>query len=429
MNFDAQMRPLPRILVVVVFLYAASFIKFFDRDPLSAQVGPQGPIELAILVGIVVTLFMAFHRYGWKLVLPPSAKAFVAFGAVALLSSVFSFYPMLSFAKGLSFILVCGIAVALSSVLGPVRVVKYLYYSIVIILAIDLFVKLASGGPLFEIDDYTGRTRLFLFGFYPTLLGELTAVTSLSGFLLSKRPPLYCQVFLFGLNIAADSRTSSTLLVILLLAIWLATVRPNPRLIFFLCCCLGCGLALVIWVSIYMKDRPTDDVASISRPFYGDTVDDDLTSLNGRTDVWNAAAPVIGHSLFLGYGLGGARDVLVHNTSQNWVAGDAHNAGIELVLAAGFPAVVVFFFGWAGAVRRAWRSLGSKRVAALALYAFIAGFGLVAPNLTNLQALCTFLIITTDATVCMELYPSRYRKPLATVAPLGKEPLANPVSS
>jgi len=427
MSIDTQIRSSHRILILCMFLYAASLIKYFDRDPLSAQVGPQGPIELAVLVGIVVTLLMAFRRHSWKLVLPPSAKAFLAFGAIALVSSVFSFYPLLSFAKGLSFILVCGIALAVSSVLGPVRVMKYLYYSIVIILAIDLFVKLAGAAPLLEIDDYTGRTRLFLFGFYPTLLGELSAVTLLVGFLLSKRPPLYSQVFLFGMNVAADSRTGSTLLVAILLAIWFASVRLTPRLV-SLCCGVASLLAVVMLVWSQTNYRNSADLASMIRPLYGDKVADDVSSLNGRTEVWNAATPVIEHSIFLGYGLGGARDVLVKNTTWG-VAGDAHNAVIELILGGGFPAVFVFLFGWAGAAKRAWRSRGSLRIRALGLYAFIAGFGIVAPNLTNLQALSTFLIITIDTMVCTESTSSCTRERAARILRLHKEPLENPAGT
>jgi O-antigen ligase/polysaccharide polymerase Wzy-like membrane protein len=393
-----------------MFLYAVSLIKFFDRNPLSSQVGPQGPIELALVVIIILTLMLAVWRHDRIMVVTPSAKAFAAFGVIAVASSVFSFYPLLSVAKGLSFVLVCMIAIMASSAFGSARVIKHLYYSITIILAIQLLVKLAGGGPLLDIDDYSGRARLALFGLHPTLLGELSATTLLSSFLLPKKPPLYCQVFLFAMNIVADSRTGCTLLVVVLLAIWLASVRPNPRFVVLLCCCLGSLLALVLWIGMQTNYRLPVDIGLIARPLYGDTVATDIPTLNGRTDVWEAAAPVVAHSTFLGYGLGGSRDVLVNKTSWNWVAGDAHNALIDLILAGGFPAVLIFLLGWAGAARRAWRLRGPLHIGALAIYAYIAGFGIVAPNLTNLQGLSPFLIITIDAMVCAEFSLSRVRR-------------------
>ena len=178
-----------------------------------------------------------------------------------------------------------------------------------------------------------------------------------------------------------------------------------------------------------MSYGPSADVASISRPLYGDTLATDLQSLNGRTDVWDAAAPVVAHSIFLGYGLGGARDVLVNNSSWDWVAGDAHNALIDLILGGGFPALLIFVLGWTGAVRRAWRSRGPMRIRALAIYAYIAGFGIVAPNLTNLQGLSTFLIITVDAMVCAELALSRARSLERKRASFAEAFLENPAGT
>ena len=130
--------------------------------------------------------------------------------------------------------------------------------------------------------------------------------------------------------------------------------------------------------------------------------------------------------MLLGYGLGGARDVLVNHASWDWVAGDAHNAYVELILGGGFPAVLVFLLGWACAAWRAGRSHGSLRIGALAIYAYIAGFGLVSPDLTNLQALCTFLIITVDAMVGEEFAASRAQLLLASIVAASKEPLENP---
>jgi O-antigen ligase len=423
---ETKTRPSSRILMLAIFLYAASLVKFFDRDPLSPQVGPQGPIELSVLVLLALVLFVTVRRYSQRMVVPSSAKAFLLFGAIAAVSSLFSFYPLLSFAKGLGFLLACGVAILASSALRPAQVLKYLYYSIAIVLASELVVKLAGGGSLMDVDEYSGRARLSLFGLHPTLLGELSSITLLSGFLLSKRPPLYCQVFLLVMAIASGSRTGSTLLVVVVLVILSGSVRLHPPRVVSLYLGLGCVLMFLLLIVSQMNDRLSADIASITRPLYGDTLSRDVSTLSGRTDVWDAAAPALEHSVLLGYGLGGARDVLVNHASWDWVAGDAHNAYVELILGGGFPAVLVFLLGWACAAWRAGRSHGSLRIGALAIYAYIAGFGVVSPDLTNLQALCTFLIITVDAMVGEEFKASRAQPLLASIAAATKEPLENP---
>ncbi len=396
-----------------MFLYSVSLIKFYVRDPLSAQTGPQGPIELTLTILAGLTLLAAFRRRGWKLVWTPSAMAFIAFGAIAAISSAYSYYPLLSFAKGVSFILICAIAVVASSAFGSAQVVKYLYYSILIILVTGLLAKLAGGAPLLTIDEYSQRARFTMFAWHPGTLADLCAMTLLSSFLLPKRPPLVCQMFLFGVNLAAASRASTALLVVMLVSIGLLSVRFTPRVL-FLCCCLGALLTLATLVLLQMQYQPRD-VVSIGQSLYGDKIAEDLSTLNGRKEVWEVAEPLLSRSLVLGYGMDGARDVLINHTS--WDAGNTHNSLIDLILAGGFPATLVFFAGWAAAARRASRSRGFLRLGALGTYAYIAGFGIVSPNLTYLQGLASFLILTIDAMVYAE-FPVGQRAPSTYFPPI-----------
>lgn len=391
------------ILVVAMLLYSVSLVKFYVRNPLAEQTGPQGPIELSLVILAGVTLLAAFRRPRWKLWWTPSAKAFLAFGALAALSSLFSYYPLLSLLKGFSFLLVCGIAVLASSAFRTEQVIKSSYYCIVIILLIGLILKLAGSAPYLAIDGYSGRARFTMFAWHPGTLADLCAMTMLSSFLLPRRPPIWCQAFLFAINIAAASRASSAVLVLILIAIGAASVRLTPRFL-FLGCCLGAMFALAMLAAV-QKQYDYGDVVSIGQGLYGDKLDQDLTTFSGRREVWGIAQPLISHSLLLGYGLDGARNVLIQNAS--WDAGNTHNSLIDLILAGGFPATLVFLFGWAGAARRAWRSPGLLRTGAIAMYAYVACFGIVSPNLTYLQGLATFLILTIDAAVCAERSPAR----------------------
>lgn len=410
-----------------MFLYAASMMKFFDRDPLSQDVGPQGPIQLIVLMIVAIVLAVTIRRYSQRVNVPPSAKTCVAFGAIAVVSSVFSFYPLLSFSKGVAFLLACSAAILASSAFKPAEVLKYLYYSFGGILLIELVIKLTFGTPIFTVDDSTGRSNLSLVGLHPTLLGELSSITLLVGLLLPKRPPLYVQAFLFVMAVLSGSRTGSTLLLVAIVLIWFASLRLNPRLV-----SLGCGVACLLMILVIgglMSDRLTSDIAAVTRPLYGDTFSRDVSTVSGRTDVWEAAGPALSHSIILGYGLGGARDALVNNTSKYWVAGDAHNAYVELALAGGFIAVFIFLLGWAAAFWRATRIRGPVRIGAVAVYLYIAFFGVVAPDLTNLQALCTFLIITVDAMVCQEFALSRAKLVFATRSRINQQPLESPAGT
>jgi hypothetical protein len=413
--------------MVAVFLYAASTMKFFDRDPLSQQVGPQGPIQLVVLIAIILAFAVTIRRYAQRVIIPSSAYAYLTFGVFALVSSAFSFYPLLSFSKGVAFLLACAAAILACSLFRAADVIKYLYYSFTIILAAQLVIKVATGFPVLSFDETSGRTSLNLAGLHPTLLGELSSVVLLSGLLLRKRPPLYCQAFLFVMAVLSGSRTGSTLLFVAIVITWLLSVRLDPRFV-SLYCGLGCFLVLLL-IGALMSDRLSSGIVALTRPLYGDTVSRDVSSLDGRTDVWDAAAPALAHSIILGYGLGGARDALVNNTSKFWVAGDSHNAYVELALAGGLFAVLIYLTGWAVAVWRASRSRGALRVGALAVYIYIAAFGVVAPDLTNLQALCTFLIITTDALVCQELAFSRSKLAFAVPAPVNQQPLESPAGT
>jgi O-antigen ligase len=381
-----------------MFLYAVSLIKFYVRDPLTSETGPQGPIELILVTMALLILLATFHRRRWNLLLTPSAKAFIAFGTLVAVSSLFSYYPLLSFLKGLSFILVCGIAVTASSVFSAAQIIKYLYYSILILLMVGLAARIASGGPLLSIDEYSGRARFAMFAWHPGTLADLCALMLLSGLLLPKRPPIYCQLFLFAINIAAASRASSTLLIVVLISLAVIRARLTPRFL-FLCCCLGSLLTVALLLAVQKLD-PSTGIASVGQSLYGDKFDEDVATFSGRKEVWAAAAPLILHCLFLGYGMDGARDVLLKNTS--WPAGNTHNSLIDLILAGGFPAMLLFLVGCAAAVRHALQSRGFPRVCALGIYAYIAGFGLVSPNLTYLQGLASFLILTVDAMVLAE---------------------------
>jgi hypothetical protein len=387
-------RSASKLLPLALLLYATSLIKFFVRDPLGTQTGPQGPIEVLLVVAAALALVPALRHLHFRPFVTSSAKAFMLFGALAAASAIFSYDPVLSFVKAITFLMVCGIAVTASTEFSPAEVLRCFFYAVLTVLIAGLIWKLASGGPWFQIDDYSGRARFSLFALHPGSLADLAALTLLTSMVLPKRPPIYLEVLLFAVNIATAARTSSALLVLVLL-FWGATaVRLTPRT-WVLCGILASLATLTVWAGLQLRPHKSGGVGSIAESLYGDKLNEDVATLSGRTEVWNAAESLLPKSLILGFGIDGARDVLITETS--WGAGNAHNSLLELLLAGGLPATLVFLFAWAGSARRAWLSERRLRLRTLGIYGYIAAFGMTAPNLTYLQYLAVFLIILLDS--------------------------------
>lgn len=403
-------RPVPKVLVFALFFYCASLIKFFTRDPLAKETGPQGPIEFMLVVVASILLLGAARRFHHKFVFTPTAKAFLVFWALAAFSSIFSFDPWLSSIKALAFLLVSTIAIITASAYQPVDILKCFYYSVVAILLIGLPLRLASAGPLFEQDEYSGRARFTMFAWDPGTLADLCALMLLISRLLPKRPPLYLQIFLFAVNVAAGARTSTTLLVVVLLWETLAATRITPRAVM-----LWCGIAflatLALGFVVQIQEELSPDVTQAMESLYGVKLSEDATTLNGRTEVWDVAAPLLSRSFVFGYGFDGAREALVSNTS--WAAGHSHNSIIELVLTAGIPGALLFLVGWGISAKRALSAPKQVRNPILGLYAYIAIFGAVEPNLTLLQNLSVLLILILD----IGLYTGRLEANLTASAP------------
>lgn len=386
-------RPITMLLPASVLLYATSMMKFYTRDAVSTQTGPQGVIEMLLVMSSALALLPSLHALRYRPFVPSSAKAFMLFGALAAFSSAFSFDPLLSLVKAMSFLLVCGIAVTASTAFRPSRVLSLLFYAIVVVLAAGLIYKVAIGEAWFAVDQYSGRERFSLFASHPAMLADICALMLLTSIMLPKRPPAYLQIFLFAINIATTSRTSTALLVLVLLAFGGLAVRLTPQRLFFaaVLCCLA-----TVWVWIGSRDsQSSSTVGSAGQSLYGDNLESEVTSLNGRTEVWSVAGKLVSQCLILGYGIDGARDLLINETS--WSAGNAHNAILELILAGGVPAMLIFLMGWAGAARHAWLSGGILRIRTLGIFAYMFGFGLTGTNLTYEQSLAVFLIITLDS--------------------------------
>ena len=98
--------------------YVISTIKFMNRDPLSTTTGIQALIEIAAVAASVVLAAIPLVRS--RFFPRPSAPAigFAVFAATALLSSVFSYWPVLSLIKGGMLVAILFVAIALCATLS-----------------------------------------------------------------------------------------------------------------------------------------------------------------------------------------------------------------------------------------------------------------------------------------------------------------------
>jgi len=137
-DHGTQTRPTSRILAFAMLLYAVSLIKFFlrrsfrcgCRSPGSYRAGSPDRVSPYAATGFSPTRLETFRvsvSYGIRSVWGNSGCLFRIF----LLSSP-------QFCEGIKFHSGLWIAVVASSAFGSAQVIKYLYYSILIVLVTDL---------------------------------------------------------------------------------------------------------------------------------------------------------------------------------------------------------------------------------------------------------------------------------------------------
>jgi exopolysaccharide production protein ExoQ len=371
--------------------YVLSTIKFVNRDPLSNTTGIQALIEIAavaasaVLAAIPLVRSRSFPR--------PSAPAvgFALFAATALLSSAFSYWPVLSLIKGGMLVAILFVAIALCATRPPEEVLGYFYWSAFVIIAVGLCLKFVYHEPLFDIDEYSGRARFTVFALHPGSLADLSALAILIGRLVPRRPRWFFQLFLLLVNLATCARWSTASLILVMLASTLWATRITLKAMALTM--LGAATAaLAAWI-VLTAEIPIGRIPF--EQFYGDKVTlEEVTTLNGRTGVWAESESMIPGTILFGYGVEGARAAILR--AFEW-AGHAHNAYLEVLFAGGLPGLIGFLIGWGAAVVKIARTDTPLRPYVLSMHVYMFICGLTDPNITLLQFLPLFLIVCVDA--------------------------------
>jgi O-antigen ligase len=382
-------------------LYFLGIPKLFIRDPLSQEAGPQAIIELASLGAAFACAASAALMTGKVRRLPPGVVGFLLFGAVTLLSSANSFWPALSTVKAITYICILVTALLWCSVCDPLKVLFYIYCSIVLLclLAIVLGIALPGTFPLFTVDEYSSRMRLSLFGSEYGGIGSITAI----GFLLGRIKPLrvwpICQWLMFILTAATGGRAGILTLVIILAAGagWRYVREHGFDAPFIACAFLMAFILVGFWFSA-SGGTALRPVSNAIEAFYGEQRMEDIQTLDGRTEVFPVALALAAAHPAIGWGMDGARNSLLR--AVPW-AGEAHNAYLDLLVSGGAAGFLLFVAGMAFCFRDSLRMSADYRRHALAIQCWVAIVAMIAAIFRGDQSFGVVIF------VCLSLLSSR----------------------
>jgi hypothetical protein len=358
------------------FLYAVSMHKFAFRDPLSADTGIQAYIETVGMTGAFVCTALAVYRMQLTSARTRSCFCFAIFGLFALTSSFRSFFPPLSFAKGVLFLIVLATCyLANQCELGP-DLMRSIYWCYIALLVIGFVtgLLLPDKYPLITMDEYSGRTRVSVFDTFPGTLGEDSGLLLLVAPLIRGRVGWTSQLFLFLVNLSAGGKTSTALLCILLAIRFLGHSRPwRSRW-----AAIGLFAVTVMILAAALLQVPFGPVGRVlgqsAGTIYGTRVADDAVSFDGRINLWTASLGLLGEAQILGYGFDGAREVMLRVVE--W-SGSSHNGFLELGLSSGILGFIAFLVGLSSVAFDCLRAAPAIRLQAVCVLLFMLGTAVV----------------------------------------------------
>jgi hypothetical protein len=378
---------LVRWLTVTTFCYLLSGQALGTRDPLGTSLGWDIYGELSLFLVSVVIAWAVWAKQGVLPRLSHSTWSFVAFGLIAIVSSVRSFWPPLSIVKGCLFCIVILLVELLCNTFSSVAILRTTYYGIIEVFTLAILIGIAFPDtyPLTVIGE-SGRQRLALFTYTHGDFAYMTGLGVLIGRLPAVRARWYFQVFLVGLTVASGSRACTCALIAIWAAIQLFGARNFPLRI------SAVGAAAIVIALLLENSGPSGFWASLHhslQTFYGsDVVEQSPWDLSGRVELWKSAAGLFGKCVFFGFGFDGARDQLLRILP--W-AGEAHNGFFELFLAAGGAGLISFLAGCISAIKSSFKSKTGR--SALTIYCFLVIVASTGTSFTIFQYFGVFLVL------------------------------------
>jgi O-antigen ligase len=379
---------LVRWLAVATFCYLLSGQALGSRDPLGTSLGWNAYAELALFLVSVTIAWAIWAMHGVVARPPNSLWLFLTLGFIALVSSVRSYWPALSIAKGCLFCVVLLLAELLCNTFSPGAILRSIYYGIVSVFIVAILMGIAFPGtyPL-TVTGASGRERLALFIYTSGDSAPMTGLGVFIGRLPAVRARWYFQAFLVVLTVASGSRACTCALIVIWAAIQLCRAMDFRLRIGI----VAAGAVAVVLALILASNAYSGFGAGIYhsvQAFYVSDVEQSPWELDGRVELWKDAAGVFGNSVLVGFGFDGARDQIFR--LRPW-SGQAHNGFLDLLLAAGGAGLISFLAGWISAVRKCFKSKTGR--SALAIHCFLLIVAIISPTFTLNQYFSVFLIL------------------------------------
>jgi hypothetical protein len=330
---------------VFVLLAGTKFRIRSAEASLEGQLDAQIVLELILYAAIgvaVATIWLANlvrgRRWRW-----PSAAEYVAlaYGAIALLSTLWSVAPALTLVRAAQLLILLAFAITAVRVFSPPRALWIA--SVGVIVYVLLCAALAAWLPsVFGPTEGGDTIRFTWFALRPVGAGTLAALAVLASLsTLLRRPPTASR----HIPRIALGAGLLPLVVILLLTkargpllaciagacvLLLYQLRPRRRLEL-----AAAGTALILFtlmlgpdVEGWLASQDTRD-STFSTLLLRGQRSDDVLALSGRLELWEEVRPLVAHRIVLGYGYQGSRGPLLDIAS--W-AGYAHNAFLQTLL-------------------------------------------------------------------------------------------------
>ena len=331
-------------------------------------------------------------RRGLLTVPPASFWCFLLCGGFGLISSGRSYWPPLTLVKGGLFCGVILLVALLCSAVSAATVLRSLYLSIVLVFTVGLVLGflLPEKFPLTVREEYTGRVRLALFAWSYGDFAYLTGPAFLIGRLPCVKGRWYLQALLLFFTIASGSKASTASLVL----VWFMSelVRPKDGKRWAVVVTASIAAILTVQIALNTNSSFGDKMLNTATKLYGDNVQDETTTFNGRTELWEIVRNIYPNSLIppLGFGFDGERQMLL---SKMWWAGQSHNAFLEVFLATGVLGATAFLVGWVLAILGSVSAARAGGAAALSVHCFLLIASFAGPVITLFQSFGLFVIL------------------------------------
>ncbi len=366
-----------RYTTIALCLFCASFYSFASRDALAADVGLQGPIQLAlVLLALLLLVWVAVTRRS-PLLITPQVVLFAAYCTLGTASFVNSFDIRVSLGKSVIVCSTLAIAVLLVSILPTPLILRKVYWIILIFNCIGVLISLVAPDtfPLFAPDQSgkeSWRVRMNILQTHPLAVADLCGIAFLIGLSPSSKSRWWTQLLFFGFVVATGSRTCLAFLVLCLALRAILSMRQRAQALLFFATIVAAIILTYSGAMLLDPSFSSDETYEIAGG------DEGAVALNGRLPLWRYASTIWNEHFPLGFGFEGARAKLIKYSE--W-AGHSHNAFIEVYLIAGPLGWLAFIAAWFSTAFRNYRCAAERSF--IPIHAYLAVTSFINPVVTG----------------------------------------------